>query len=1044
MSADTKQTGAIAWMAKNHVTANLIMILFILGGLLMAGKLKQEIFPDLNLDYVFVNVPYPGASPEEIERGVVLAIEEEVRGLDVSKEVTSTCNEGIGVVVVELQLGTNQNKALTDVKNAVDGIQTFPEDIERYTVSLAVSRTHVLTLVIYGDQSEAALRGLAESMREELIADGSVTQVELGSVRQPEISIEIPQETLRKYGLTLDQVASIIRSSALDLPGGRVKASGGEILVRTREKRYYAHEYENLPIISLNNGDVVRLRDLGQVRETFEDTDVAATYNGQPAVRLDVYRVGDETPTGISDIVHEFVARKDQELPETVGVAVWEDRSDMLRDRINLLLKNAFIGLALVLLLLGLAMDVRLAFWVTMGIPTSILGAILLFPALDLSINMISLFAIIITVGIVVDDAVIVGENVFHMRKQGMDNLTAAIEGARQMVVPVTFSILTNVAAFMPLFFIPGVTGKIFKVIPAAVVTIFMISLVEAFCILPAHLSKESRLDHSGVIAFLNRRREWFGRGLLSFRDTVFKPFLDRALRFRYVTVSGAVALLLIIISFIASGRIDFAFIPKTENEQVTASVVLPFGTAIDRTRAVQEEILRAAESIIADNGGDDIVRGIYAEIGAEARETGPVNVGGGAAGSHIAYVSVYFVPIDQREMTAEKFVSKWNQSLNHLTGIESLSFNYTIGASGSQPISLMLSHSDTATLEQAASDLAGVLKGYAGVRDVDDGFSTGKTQLDFTIKPAARSMGLTASDLARQVRSAYYGAEALRLQRGRDEVKVMVRYPEVDRQTQYSIENMLIRTPAGAEIPLSQAAHVVEGISYTEILRSSGRRVLKVTADVEEGVANADKVVAAVTRDELPKLMERYPGLRLELDGEQEDKKESMKSLGFGFIFALFGIYALLAIPFKSYAQPMIIMTSIPFGIIGAVLGHIVMGFELSVISMMGIVALAGVVVNDSLVLITATNRFNWDGMPPLEAVKSAAARRFRPIVLTSLTTFLGLAPMIFETALQARFLIPMAISLGFGILFATVIALVLIPCLYMVLVDMKQLFRV
>ncbi len=1044
MNTGETKRGAIAWMTKNHVTANLIMILFIVGGLIMAGRIKQEIFPDLNLDFVFITVPYPGASPEEIEEGIVLAIEEEVRGLDDVKEVTAYCSEGIGTVAVELQLGTNKNKALTDIKNAVDSIQTFPEDIERYTVSLAMNKVHVITMVLHGEQTEAALRKLAEDVREDLIAMPDITQVELGSVRRPEISIEIPQSTLREYNLTLDNVAGIIRASALDLPGGRVKAAGGEILIRTKEKRYYATEYESIPIVTRNDGTVIRLRDIGDVRETFEDSDISAVYNGVPAVRLDVYRVGDETPTEISETVRDYIETLNQRLPDTVTASIWEDRSEMLRDRINLLMKNAMIGLILVLILLGLAMDVRLAFWVTMGIPTSILGALLFFPAMDLSINMVSLFAVIITVGIVVDDAVIVGENVFHMRKQGMDYLTAAITGAKQMAVPVTFSILTNIAAFMPLFFLPGVTGKIFRVIPSAVVIIFLISLVEALFILPAHLSKRSRSEDSGWIASLNKRREWFGRTLMWVRDHTFKPSLKLALEFRYVTIASALGMLLFMIGMIASGRIDFSFMPKTEHEQITASVEMPFGTPIRQTRAIQEEMLSAAEQIIAENGGMDIVRGIYAEVGSAARRGGAVNIGSEATGSHIAYVSIYMVPIDQREITAERFATTWNKRLKHLTGIETLSFNYTIGAAGNQPINLSLSHNDKQTLEKAASELAEALTGYAGVRDVDDGYSAGKTQFDFRIRPEARALGLTASELARQVRGAFYGAEALRLQRKRDEVKVMVRYPEADRHTPFSLENMLIRTPMGTEIPLNQAADMVEGTSYTQIQRSDGRRVLNVTADVEAGVANADKVIASVRETELPELFKKYPGLRMELEGEQEDKAEAMAALGFGFIFALFGIYALLAIPFKSYSQPIIIMTAIPFGIIGAVLGHLLMGFEMSVISMMGIVALAGVVVNDSLILIDTANHNYWGGMDPLEAVTAASLRRFRPIVLTSLTTFLGLAPMIFETALQARFLIPMAISLGFGILFATFIALVIIPSLYMALVDIKRLLGV
>lgn len=1043
MSHEQKR-GPIAWMTRNHVTANLLMILFIVGGIIMAGRVKQEIFPDLNLDFVFITVPYPGASPEEIEEGIILAIEEEVRGLDDVKEVTASANEGFAMVSVELQLRTNKNKALTDIKNAVDSIQTFPDDIERYTVSLAMNRVHVITVALHGQQTEAGLRKLAEDMREDLIAKEGITQVELGSVRKPEISIEIPQKTLREYNLTLDDVAGIIRRSALDLPGGRVKAEGGEILVRTKEKRYFAREYENIPIVTRNDGTVVRLRQLGTVRETFEDSDIAATYNGKPAVRIDIYRVGDETPTEISETVRQYVAEINEKLPDTVRASIWEDRSDMLRDRMFLLTKNAFIGLVLVLLLLGLAMDVRLAFWVTMGIPTSILGALLFFPALDLSINMVSLFAIIITVGIVVDDAVIVGENIFHLRKQGMDYLSAAIEGTRQMAGPVTFSILTNIAAFMPLFFLPGVSGKIFRVIPTAVVMIFLISLVEALFILPAHLSKRSRSEDKGWIASLNKRREWFGRFLMWARDRTFAPSLRLALEMRYVTLALALGLMLVIIGMIASGRIDFSFMPKTEHEQVTAFGQMPFGTPVRKTRAVQQQLLTAARQVIAENGGDDIVRGIYAEVGSEPRGGGAVNIGGVGSGAHLAYVSLYLVPIDERDITAEQFVSKWNKLVEHIPGIETLSFTYTIGAAGNQPINLMLSHRDKATLETAASRLADILRGYAGVRDVDDGYSSGKTQFDFTIKPEARALGLTATDLARQVRGAFYGSEALRLQRRRDEVKVMVRYPEADRKTAHSIENMLIRTPAGTEIPLNQAADVTRGTSYTRILRSDGRRVLNVTADVEQGVANADKVVASVRENDLPELMKQFPGLRLELEGEQEDKMEAMSALGFGFIFALFGIYALLAVPFKSYSQPIIIMMSIPFGIIGAVLGHLIMGFELSVISMMGIVALAGVVVNDSLILVDTANKNHWGGMGHLESITHAAIPRFRPVVLTSLTTFLGLAPMIFETALQARFLIPMAISLGFGILFATFIALVLLPCLYLILVDVKRLLGI
>ncbi len=1045
--------GPIAWMARNHVTANLLMVAFIAGGLVMTSQIQQEVFPDLELDFILVTVPYPGASPEEVEEGIVLAVEEEVRGLDEVDEVTSTAREGVGVVWIELQLGADSSKALADVKNAVDSIKTLPRDAERPTVSLAVNERHVITVILHGEQSEPALRKLAEDVREELLKRDEITQVKLAGTRRPEIAVEISQENLRRYGLTLDQVAAIIRRSALDLPGGRVKAAGGEILVRTKERRYTGVEYAELPIITRNDGTSVTLGEIATIRDDFEESDVSALYSaslvsllgsGDRAVRIDVFRVGDQTPAGVSAAVRETVEKLNRELPPTVRAAIWEDMSEVLRDRIRLLVKNACLGLILVLILLGLSLDIRLAFWVTLGIPTSICGGLLFFPAADLSINMVSLFAIIITIGIVVDDAVIVGENVYHMRSKGMSFLDAGIAGARQMAVPVTFSILTNIAAFMPLLFVPGITGKVFKVIPAAVIMVFLVSLIEALFILPAHLSAREQGREWRWIETLNRRREWFGNFILWLRDHPFRRTLELALAWRYLTLAIAFGLLVLCLGLIASGRIDFLFAPRVEAERVTAVVNMPYGTPVEDTRRVQQRLLAGAREVLEANGGDRILRGIYAQLGAPPAAEGLVNVGQAGTGAHLTNVSVYLVPVDERQITAEEFAARWHRGVRDLPGVESLSFRYATGPASGAPITLRISHPDTEILEPAAGDLAQALEGYAGVRDIDDGYSAGKVQLDFRIKDSARSLGLTASDLARQVRAAFYGAEALRVQRGRDEVKVLVRLPEAERRSPFHIEELMVRTPSGAEVPISEAADVVRGTSYTEIVRANSRRVLSVTADVETGVANANKVVAAVRKEVGPRLLETYPGLKFELDGQQKDQMEAMGALGFGFLFALFAIYALLAIPFKSYVQPFIIMTSIPFGMIGAVAGHMIMGYELSIISMFGIIALAGVVVNDSLILVHTANQERWAGKPHFDAIFEASCRRFRPIVLTSLTTFLGLAPMIFETSIQARFLIPMAISLGFGILFATLIALILIPCLYLALVDVQRLFGV
>lgn len=1041
MSSDTKKSsGAIAWMAKNRVTANLLMLAFIVGGMIMATQVKQEVFPEFELDIITVNVPYPGASPAEVEKGILLAIEEGVRGLDGVKRVTATAREGFGSVVVELLLGTNSNKLLQDVKNAVDRITSFPQNAERPIVSLLVNRQQVVSLVVHGDQTETVLKQIAEEVREELLENPGITLVELSGLRKPEISIEVSQENLRRYNLTLNGIARLIDAAALELPGGRVKTEGGEVLVRTTERRDHARQYAELPVITRNDGTIVRLADIATIKETFEDTDQSASFNGESAVMVSVFRVGEQTPREVSDIVHEYIERKGAELPGSVHLSVWNDQSEILDDRIELLTRNALFGLVLVLILLGLFLDIKLAFWVTLGIPISVLGAMLFMPAVDVSINMISLFAIIVTIGIVVDDAIVVGENVYSRRQAGMPFLQAAIEGAKEMAIPVTFAILTNIAAFMPLLFVPGITGKFFKVIPQVVIVIFLVSLVEALFILPAHLS-HSKSQNRGVIAWLNRRRAAVARFIEWLNEQTYQPVLRIALRWRYATIGLAVMVFMVTIGMVRSGRVEFTFMPKVESERVTATAQLPFGSPVERTREVQDEMLRVAREIIDENGGDDIVRGIFGQVGEPPARMGPVSVGSGLTGGHLTNLQIYLVPIDQRDITAEAFVSEWNTRLGDIPGVETMTFQYNAGPQSGKPISFLISHPNTVILEQAAADLAETLKGYAGLRDIDDGFTGGKPQMDFKIKPAAQALGITAADLAMQVRGAFYGAEALRNQRGRDEVRVYVRLPEEERRSEYNIEEMIIRAPNGAEIPLREAAEVVRGTSYTQIQRTDGRRVLTVSADIIQGKANAQKVIGSVEENDLPALLDKYAGLTYLLDGEQRDQREAMGSLGIGFVFALFAIFALLAIPFKSYSQPIIIMTAIPFGIVGAVVGHFIMGYELSIISMFGVVALAGVVVNGGLILVNEANQARWRGAGVFESAMMAGARRFRPIVLTSVSTFVGLAPMIFETSLQARFLIPMAISLGFGILFSTGISLVLAPCLYVALFDIKRL---
>ncbi len=1041
MNGMDQERGAIAWMARNSVAANLLMLLLIVGGIIMGLSIQQEVFPEFDLDFVQVQVPYPGASPAEVEQGILLAIEDGVRGLDGVKRVTSNAYEGVGVVQIELLIGTNANKAQQDIQNAVDRITSFPQEAERPVVSVLSRRREVISLLVYGDHHPRVLHRVAEQVRDELLQDPKIVLVERSGIPPLEISIEVPLATLRAYGLTLEEIANQVGRGAVELPAGGVKTRTGEVLLRTAERRDYGKDFADIPIVSRTDGTEILLGDIARIIDGFEDTDEAAFYHGKPAVQLKVYRIGDQTPVEVAEAVKARAAEIDERLPPGIGVTVWRDWSEIFQQRMGLLIRNARLGLVLVLLLLGLFLEVRLAFWVTMGIPISILGSLLILPFFGVSINMISLFGFIVTIGIVVDDAVVVGENVYENRQRGMAYLPASIRGARWIAWPVTFSVLTNMVAFIPIFFVPGVMGKIFRSIPAVVVAVFFISLIESLFVLPAHLGHLRQTGEHGFWAFLRRIQKPIGRALEHAIERYYKPGLRTCLRNRYLTMSVGLAILIVTIGFDQAGHIDFTFFPKIDSERVYASITMPYGAAVEDTKAVQARVVKAAGTVLERHGGEKITRGISTHVGSARPTRGGSTLGGGG---HLAHVQVYLVATDQRDVSAADFVREWREEVGEILGTESLTYTYSLMVGSGPSIDVELSHANVQVLEQAATQLADALRSYQGVKDIDDGFSLGKPQLDFKVKPEARSLGITASMLGRQVRSAFYGAEALRQQRGREEVKVMVRLPEAERKSEYNVEELLILAPGGGEIPLREAATVTRGRAYTEINRADARRVLNVTGDVVPGVANATKVLTDLEKDVLPDLMARHPGLSYSLEGQQRWQRESLEALRTGLTLALIVIYAMLAVAFGSYIQPVVVMAAIPFGLVGATIGHLIMGYDLSLMSMMGMVALSGVVVNDSLVLIHATNENRQRGLTSLESVTAAGARRFRPILLTSLTTFCGLSPMIFETSVQAQFLIPMAISLGFGILFVTFIALLLVPCLYLIVEDVRNLFGI
>ena len=1031
-------------MAGHSVTANLLMLVLVVGGLIVSFRTTKEFFPEMELDRVRISVSYPGASPEEVEEGIILPIEEALQSLDGIDEITSNASEGNGSVNAEVASGQDIQQLYADIKNEIDRIRTFPDEAEEPKVSVSSYRRDVLDLVIYGSHSEWTMREAAELIRDRILQSPDVTQVELVGVRDYEVTIEVDRQTLREYGLTLGAIASRVRNAAVDLPGGGVKTSGGEILVRVTEKRDWAEEFESIPIVTNADGSRVYLGDIARVIDGFQESDRYARYgrvvedvNGettidvQRALKIDVYRVGDQTPGKVAAAVAEAVEELKVTLPEGVHVDILNSKAKMFEQRAELLLRNAFYGLVLVLCVLGLFLEARLAFWVMLGIPISFLGAFLIMPFFGATINMISMFAFIITLGIVVDDAIVVGENIYSWHQKGLPFHEAAIVGTREVAMPVTFSVLTNIVAFMPLLWVPGMMGKFFASIPIVVIAVFAVSLIESLYILPAHLSHQKDIKRSGIGGTLHGFQQRFSHWFAHIVRDVYGPLLGKFLANRYMVVAVGIAVLLMTIGYVQSGRIRVIQIERPDSDYAFASARLPIGAPVAETEVVAKMMGAAARKTIVENGGIQQAEGVFLNLG--------------KGGSHQFDMRVYLTDPEVRTVSTAAFTSKWRANMGPVAGVDSVNFQADRGGpgGGQKGLTIQLSHRDVGTLDAAGEGLAATLQNFANIKDVDDGVQLGKMQFDFTVKPEAQALGLDARSIAQQIRHSFYGAEALRQLRGRNEVKTMVRLPESQRASEFDIENLVLLTPQGGEIPILDAVDIERGRAFTVIERNNGRRVIEVTAETTSD-GDVGPIMNDLEATVMPALMQDFPGLSWKFEGRQADMAESMQTLVIGLLMALFCIFALLAIPFNNYYQPLVIMCCIPFGIVGAVTGHVIMGYNLSLMSLFGVVALSGVVVNDSLVLIDFANRRQRDeGASPAIAIQQAGIARFRAILLTTLTTFGGLAPMILETSRQARFMIPMAISLGFGILFATIIVLVLVPCFYLILEDFVAFFR-
>ncbi|SHI64193.1 Multidrug efflux pump subunit AcrB [Tangfeifania diversioriginum] len=1020
---EKKGKGAIAYMARNSVAANLLMLILIGGGIWTMFNIQKEVFPQFQLDIVEVSVVYPGAAPTEVEMGILMPVEDAIRSVEGIKEITSTAREGSGTVLIELVTGVNRMKAFQEIDQAVNRIRTFPDDIEEPEVQLQTQQRDVMEIVLYGGSDIWTLRVLAERLRDVLRNNEGITQVEIGNVPDYVTHVEIPRHRLRKYNLTLGEVSRIIVESSEDIPAGSVDTESGEILLRMKERKQWAEEFEKIELIPSELGASVTLADIAEITDGFEETGFHGQFNQQLAVSLEIFRVGKQSPLEIETTVNEILSEFESSLPPGINYRIDSNRAEDYRERLSLLTENGLIAIIIVLLILSLYLEYRLAFWVMMGMSISFIGGILFLPFLGISINMISMFGFLVVLGIVVDDAIVVGENIFEYRQQGMGVMKAAIKGTKDIARPVVFSIITNIIAFIPLLFIPGTTGKFWWPLPAVVIVVLLVSLVEALFILPAHLGHVSKNPVKiKAIQYFERFQRWFARGFDRFMEGYYRPFLELSLRHRYITLSIAVSLFVIVGGYGYSDHMGIIMMPEVSADEIEAGVTLPVSTTIDQAAKVANEITQSTQRMFDEHNLYEVAEGIKTNV----------------RGQNFIDVEIVMKPPDQRDMTAQEVIELWRDEIGDIEGVDQITFEAESGPGGfQQDISVDISHSDIEVLEKASQAFFTQMEEFEATRDVNDNYNKGKTQYDFRLLPEGRSLGLTPGDVGRQLRNAFYGALSMRQMRETNEIEVRVKLPLEERKDIYHLEDLTIRTPDGTEVPLLDVVSLEQGEAFTTINRRDGRRVVTVGMDVEP--ANAvTRVLRSINEEVLPQLRNDYPGITWTFQGSQAEMRESTQVLWSGFAMALLIIYALLAIAFRNYYQPLIVMTSIPFGIIGAVIGHILLGYDLSLISLMGVIALSGVVVNDSLIMIDFANRQRGE-MSVFDAIHEAGLRRFRPIILTTLTTFGGLTPIILERSMQAQYLIPMAISLGFGIVFATSIILVLVPSLYMILEDLR-----
>jgi len=1032
----------LAAFARNTVFANIVLLLIFASGLIAAMSMTRETFPEFSLDTISISVPYPGADPEEVEEGISRKLEEAIEEVEGVKQVTTRSSEDAGTAMIEVKEDYDVRNVMDDVRTRVNAISTFPLGAEKPIISEMLLRDSVILLSMSAGMSERRIKEWSERIKDEITQLPEVSKASVFGTRDYEINIEISEERLKEYGLSLSDAVRAVRQSSLNLAGGILRTEGEEIRIRTLGRKYTGEDFASVVVLAKPEGDLVTLDRIADIRDGFSDDPIRARINGLSSVLLTVTKAQEEDALIIARAVKNFVRQKQAQLPDQVQLEVLYDNTDMLKARINLLLKNGLIGMGIVFALLWLFLNGRLSFWSGLGIPISIAGAMALLWGAGGTINMISLFGLIMVLGIVVDDAIVVGESIYVHRRQGAPPLKAAVDGVAEVGLPVVAAVVTTVVAFVPLLYVGGIMGKFISILPVVVIACLLVSLIECLILLPAHLSDlpephDPNRQCNPVSRGLDCLHDRISFGLEWFVVRIYRPFLDLALRWRYVCLSSALAVLLLTVGLILGGLLKFEVFPSIDGFVITSTVEFPNGTPPEQTQAavdrIETALLRLQENT-ETLSGEPLLENRLSLVGqtlGDQPETGP----------HVGSVQAILLDSEHRGIHTDDLMVMWEQEIGIIPGVKSLTFAGLEAGPPGAPIEVWIQGYDMQTILQAADALMERLRRFDGVYQIRSDYSPGKDEIRLRLKPEARPLGLTVDDLARQVYAGYYGEEALRLQRGEDDIRVKIRYTREERESYSSLEEIRIRTAAGHEVPLLSVADISFGPGYSTITRTDGLRRVAVSADIDSKRANANEIINALARDTFPRMETDYPGTHVEVQGEKKKMRESFGSLYVGFPLAVFGIFIIIATMFRSYIQPFIILFTVPFGIIGAVLGHLVMGFDLSLMSVFGMVALAGVVVNDAIVLIERVNENLAQGMGFRESLLSGGARRFRPIFLTTLSTVGGLAPLILEADLQAQFLIPMALSLAAGVAFATVLTLVLLPSLFTILSDLRLL---